>query len=47
MTKEFYFKSSTGKELYAKKWYNENLENYKGIVQLVHGMEEFIGRYDE
>ena len=47
MTKEFYFKSSTGKELYAKKWYNENLENYKGVVQLVHGMEEFIGRYDE
>lgn len=47
MTKEFYFKSSTGKELYAKQWYNENLENYKGIVQLVHGMEEFIGRYDE
>lgn len=47
MIKEFYFKSSTGKELYAKKWYDDNLKNYKGVVQLVHGMEEFIGRYDE
>ena len=47
MIEEFKFKSSTGKELYAKKWYDENLKNYKGVVQLVHGMEEFIGRYDE
>lgn len=47
MIEEFKFKSSTNKELYAKKWYNENLESYKGVVQLVHGMEEFIGRYDE
>ena len=47
MVKEFYFKSSTGKDLYAKKWYDDNLENYKGVVQLVHGMEEYIGRYDE
>ena len=47
MIEEFKFKSSTGKELYAKKWYDEKRENYKGVVQLVHGMEEFIGRYDE
>lgn len=47
MVEEFYFKSSTKKEVYAKKWYNENINEYKGVVQLVHGMEEHIGRYDE
>lgn len=47
MIKEFYFKSSTGKDLYAKKWYDENLTEYKAVVQLVHGMEEYISRYDE
>ena len=47
MIEEFRFKSSTGKELYAKKWYNEKLKEYKGVVQLVHGMEEYISRYDE
>ena len=31
MIKEFKFKSSTGKELYAKKWYDEKRENYKVI----------------
>ena len=47
MIKEFYFKSSTGKDLYAKKWYDENLTEYKAVIQLVHGMEEYISRYDE
>lgn len=47
MIEEFYFKSSTGKDVYAKKWYDENIAEYKGIVQIVHGMEEHIGRYDE
>lgn len=47
MIEEFSFKSSSGKELYAKKWYDEKIQNYKGIIQLVHGMEEFIGRYDD
>lgn len=47
MIKEFYFKSSTGKDLYAKKWYDENLTQYKAVIQLVHGMEEYISRYDE
>lgn len=47
MIEEFRFKSSTSKEIYTKKWYNENLNEYKGVVQLVHGMEEHIGRYDE
>ena len=47
MVEEFYFKSSTGKDLHAKKWYDENINKYKGIIQLVHGMEEHIGRYDD
>lgn len=48
MIKEFYFKSSTGKDLYAKKWYDEKLDyEYKAVVQLVHGMEEYISRYDD
>ena len=47
MVEEFHFKSSTGKDLYAKKWYNENINEYKGVVELVHGMEEHIGRYDD
>ena len=47
MIEEFTFKSCTGKDLYAKKWYDENLKEYKAVVQLVHGMEEYILRYDD
>ncbi len=47
MIEEFNFKSCTGKSIYAKKWYDEKKNNYKGVIQLVHGMEEHIGRYDE
>ncbi|MBP3255680.1 MAG: alpha/beta fold hydrolase [Clostridia bacterium] len=46
MKVEFYFKSSTGKDLYAKKWYDESINEYKGVVELVHGMEESIARYE-
>lgn len=47
MVKTFYFKSSTGSDIYAQKWINEEVKEYKGVVQLVHGMQEHIGRYDE
>lgn len=47
MVKTFYFKSSTGSDIYAQKWINEDIKEYKGVVQLVHGMQEHIGRYDE
>jgi len=47
MIEEFSFISSTGKEIYARKWMNKSVSEYKGVVQLVHGMEEHIGRYDE
>ncbi len=47
MVESFYFTSSTGVEVYAQKWINKELAEYKGIVQLVHGMQEHIGRYDD
>ncbi len=47
MIEEFNFKSCTGKDIYAKKWYDETANEYKGVIELVHGMEEHIGRYDE
>lgn len=47
MVEDFYFTSSTENKIYAKMWRNEEIEQYRGIVQLVHGMQEHIGRYDE
>lgn len=47
MVESFYFTSSTGKKIYAKQWKNEEIKQYRGVVQLVHGMQEHIGRYDE
>lgn len=47
MREEFDFPSCTGKKIYAVKWINKELKKYKGIIQLVHGMQEHIGRYDE
>lgn len=47
MIEEFSFISSTGKKVYARKWFDENVKEYKAVIQLVHGMEEHIERYDE
>lgn len=47
MVEDFYFTSSIGNKIYAKMWRNEEIEQYRGIVQLVHGMQEHIERYDE
>ena len=47
MEEVFYFTSSTGEKLYAKKWRNEERQKYRGVIQLVHGMEEHIGRYED
>lgn len=47
MVESFYFTSSTGNKVYAQKWINKDITEYKGIIQLVHGMQEHIGRYDE
>lgn len=48
MIEEFTFASSVeGQKIYAKKWRNGTVEKFKGIIQLVHGMQEHIGRYDE
>lgn len=43
MEKKFTMVSSTGKEIACRRWYGE--EQPKAIIQLVHGMEEHIGRY--
>ncbi|NLK38319.1 MAG: alpha/beta hydrolase [Epulopiscium sp.] len=44
--KEFSFPSSAeGKNIYACIWVCEGFQHYKGIVQIAHGMEEHILRY--
>lgn len=47
MKEEFSFNSCTGKKLYAAKWYKQEITNPIGVIQLVHGMQEHIGRYEE
>lgn len=47
MVEEFKFLSSTGKEIYAKKWTQGGMESHRGVIQIVHGMQEHIGRYEE
>lgn len=45
-TQEFYFPSSDGvHQSYAKVWFPED-GTPRAIVQLVHGVAEYIGRYD-
>lgn len=43
--KSFIFDSHDGYKLYLNKWYSENSGNYKGIVQIIHGMVEHSDRY--
>ena len=46
--KEFYFKSSNHiSNIYSVIWIDENLKEYKGIIQIVHGMAEHIIRYED
>lgn len=47
MQESFYFISSAKENVHAKIWKNDNIKKYKGIVQLVHGMQEYIKKYDE
>ncbi|MBQ9882181.1 MAG: alpha/beta hydrolase, partial [Synergistes sp.] len=45
--KDFTFTSTEGKhEVHAVKWESDSIPK-KGIVQLVHGMCEYIGRYND
>ena len=45
---EFTFPSSDGlTEIRALKWVPDREIVLKGILQLVHGMQEFIDRYDD
>lgn len=43
--KEFKLKSFDNTEIYCRLW--DEVENPKGVIQLVHGMSEYAGRYDE
>lgn len=45
MEEIFEIKSCTGAKLHCRKWFNPLLSEYKAVIQLVHGMEEHIGRY--
>ena len=38
-------RSFDGKELYTQLW--DDVENPKGVVQLCHGMAEYLQRYDD
>lgn len=46
MQESFYFISSTKEEVHARIWKDDTIKEYRGIVQLVHGMQEYIGRYE-
>ena len=35
LVQEYFIRSSTGKDLYVKKWYEEGIKKYKGISQVI------------
>ena len=41
------YNSCTGQKIQGKIWKDTDTSQYKGVVQLVHGMQEHIGRYEE
>lgn len=43
--KEFKLKSFDNAEIYCRLW--DDVKDPKGVIQLVHGMSEYAGRYDE
>ena len=43
---EFRYTSPDGESIYAIKWVPEQTQQLKGVVQIVHGMAEHIGRYE-
>lgn len=45
---EFYYDSRDGKsKLHAVRWMPENPDAIVGVVQIVHGMAEYVARYEE
>ena len=44
---KFEIQSSEGRNISARKWIDESKEEYKGVIQIVHGMQEHIGRYSD
>lgn len=47
MEEFFEFESCTGEKVSARKWIDKDFKEYKGVIELVHGMQEHIGRYSE
>ena len=45
-TQEFTFPSSDGVHLVGATWWRGETEQPRAVVQLVHGISEYIGRYD-
>jgi alpha-beta hydrolase superfamily lysophospholipase len=43
---EFRYTSQDGESIYAIKWRPEQTHQLKGVVQIVHGMAEHVGRYE-
>ena len=41
----FYLTAKDGKEIFINKW--DNVKSPKGVVQILHGMVEYSGRYDD
>ena len=46
-TQEFTFPSSDGVHLVGATWWRDEAERPRAVVQLVHGISEYIGRYDD
>ena len=44
-TQEFIFPSSDGVHLVGATWWRDESERPRAVVQLVHGISEYIGRY--
>jgi alpha-beta hydrolase superfamily lysophospholipase len=42
----FTFTDSTGKQIYAYKWFDKNQSSPKAIIQVAHGMAEHAARYE-
>ncbi len=47
MYRNEYLKFDDNTNLCVYIWEPENLENYKGTIQIAHGMAEYLGRYNE
>jgi alpha-beta hydrolase superfamily lysophospholipase len=45
-SENFNYTDSTGKQIYAYKWFDKNQSSPKAIIQIAHGMAEHSARYE-